>query len=327
IEMISELIKKGFAYEINNHVYFEVKKFKDYGQLSNKKLEDLIAGSRIEVSDNKKNSEDFVLWKPSASDEPSWYSPWGKGRPGWHLECSAMSKKFLGDEFDVHGGGIDLIFPHHENEIAQSRCANGTKVFANFWLHNAFITMSNEKMAKSQGNILKIKDFRNKISGQVLRLALISAHYKQPLDWNDKLLEDCQNTINKWYNVYTDSKKNTDISDEILKPLYDDLNTPGYIANLHHLYEKAQQGDDNDKALFISACQFVGLLNQNKDEWLRFKISRASISEEEVLQKIDERNKARENKNYEEADKIRNELLDKGVLIEDKDGKTTWKFK
>ncbi|WP_440676992.1 cysteine--tRNA ligase [Candidatus Pelagibacter sp. HIMB1587] len=327
IEMVSELIKKGFAYENNSHVYFEVQKFNDYGQLSNKKLEDLIAGSRIEISENKKNSEDFVLWKPSASDEPSWDSPWGKGRPGWHLECSAMSKKFLGDEFDVHGGGIDLIFPHHENEIAQSRCANDTKVFANFWLHNAFITMSNEKMAKSQGNILKIKDFRNKISGQVLRLALMSAHYKQPLDWNDKLLEDCQNTINKWYNVYVDSKNNADISDEILKPLYDDLNTPGYIANLHKLYEKALKGNDNDKAVFVSACQFVGLLNRNKDEWLSFKMSKASISEKEILQKIDERNKARENKNYEEADKIRNELLDKGVLIEDKDGKTTWKFK
>ena len=327
IEMVSELIKKGFAYENNNHVYFEVKKFKDYGQLSNKKLEDLIAGSRIEVSDNKKNSEDFVLWKPSESDEPSWESPWGKGRPGWHLECSAMSKKFLGDEFDVHGGGIDLIFPHHENEIAQSRCANDTKVFANFWLHNAFITMSNEKMAKSQGNILKIKDFRNKISGQVLRLALMSAHYKQPLDWNDKLLEDCQNTINKWYNVYVDNNDIKNISHEVLKPLYDDLNTPGYIANLHHLYEKAQKGNDNDKAVFVSACQFVGLLNQSKDEWLSFKMSKASISEKEILQKIEERNKARENKNYEEADKIRNELLDKGVLIEDKNGKTTWKFK
>ncbi|WP_440678160.1 cysteine--tRNA ligase [Candidatus Pelagibacter sp. HIMB1611] len=327
IEMVSELIKKGFAYENNNHVYFDVKKFNDYGQLSNKKLEELIAGSRIEISENKKNSEDFVLWKPSASDEPSWDSPWGKGRPGWHLECSAMSKKFLGDEFDVHGGGIDLIFPHHENEIAQSRCANGTKTFANYWLHNAFITMSNEKMAKSQGNILKIKDFRNKISGQILRLALMSAHYKQPLDWNDKLLENCYNTINKWYNVYVDSRNNTDISDEILEPLYDDLNTPGYIANLHKLYEKAQKGDDNDKAIFVSACQFVGLLNQNKEEWLSFKMSKASISEEEILKKIEERNKARENKNYEEADKIRNELFDKGVLIEDKDGKTTWKFK
>jgi len=223
IEMISKLIKKGYAYENKKHVYFEVKKFDDYGQLSNKKLDELIAGSRIEVSDNKKNSEDFVLWKPSLDNEPSWDSPWGMGRPGWHLECSAMSKKFLGNEFDIHGGGIDLIFPHHENEIAQSRCANDTKVFANYWLHNAFITMSNEKMAKSQGNILKIKDFRGKVSGQVLRLALISAHYKQPLDWNDKLLEDCQNTIDKWYNVYLPSNKNLD--DEIIQPLYDDINT------------------------------------------------------------------------------------------------------
>ena len=327
IEMISELIKKGFAYENNKHVYFEVKKFKDYGQLSNKKLEELIAGSRVEVSENKKNSEDFVLWKPSEDDEPSWESPWGKGRPGWHLECSAMSKKFLGDEFDVHGGGIDLLFPHHENEIAQSRCANDTKIFAKFWMHNAFITMSNEKMAKSQGNILKIKDFRNKISGQVLRLALLSAHYKQPLDWNDKLLDDCQNTINKWYNSYLDIENNSKVSDEILQPLYDDLNTPGYIANLHQLYDKAQKGNDEDKSLFVSACQFVGLLNESKENWLKFKISKALISEKEILQKIQERNKARENKNYEEADKIRNELLDKGVLIEDKDGKTTWKFK
>jgi len=148
IEMINQLIKKGFAYENNNHVYFEVKKFPDYGKLSNKKLEDLIAGARVEVSENKKNSEDFVLWKPSIKDEPSWDSPWGKGRPGWHLECSAMSKKFLGNEFDIHGGGIDLIFPHHENEIAQSRCANDSKIFAKYWVHNAFITMSNEKMAK-----------------------------------------------------------------------------------------------------------------------------------------------------------------------------------
>ncbi len=327
IEMISELIKKGFAYENNKHVYFEVVKFKDYGQLSNKKLDELIAGSRVEVSENKKNSEDFVLWKPSESEEPSWESPWGKGRPGWHLECSAMSKKFLGKEFDVHGGGIDLLFPHHENEIAQSRCANDTKLFAKFWMHNAFITMSNEKMAKSQGNILKIKDFRNKIRGQVLRLALLSAHYKQPLDWNDKLLEDCENTINKWYNSYLDIENNSEVSDQILQPLYDDLNTPGYIANLHKLYDKSQKGNDQDKSVFVAACQFVGLLNENKENWQNFKISKALISEKEIWQKIQDRKKARENKNYEEADKIRDELLDKGVLIEDKDDKTTWKFK
>ena len=327
IEMISELIKKGFAYENNKHVYFEVKKFKDYGQLSNKKLDELVAGSRIEVSDNKKNPEDFVLWKPSETDEPSWDSPWGKGRPGWHLECSAMSKKYLGNEFDVHGGGVDLLFPHHENEIAQSRCANDSKAFANYWLHNAFITMSNEKMAKSQGNILKIKDFRNNKSGQVLRMALMSAHYRQPLDWNDKLLEECENTISKWYNVYLNIKTKLKISDEILKPLLDDLNTPGYIANLHKLYEKAAKGSDEDKILFISACNFIGLLNETKEDWLKFKKNKVSISENEILIKINQRNEARVNKNYKEADKIRDELLDKGVLIEDKDGKTTWKFK
>jgi len=325
IEMISELIKKGFAYENNQHVYFEVKKFDDYGKLSNKKLEDLIAGSRIEVSDNKKNSEDFVLWKPSIDDEPAWDSPWGKGRPGWHLECSAMSKKFLGNEFDIHGGGIDLIFPHHENEIAQSRCANDTDVFANYWLHNAFITMSNEKMAKSQGNILKIKDFRNKVSGQVLRLALISAHYKQPLDWNDKLLEDCQNTIDKWYNVYLPS--DNDLDDEIIQPLYDDINTPGYIANLHKLYDKANKGDQKDKQIFNSACNFIGLLQETKEEWLNHKKGKVDISEEEIENKIELRNNARANKDYKEADNIRDYLLDKGVLIEDKDGKTIWKFK
>ena len=325
IEMISDLIKKGFAYENNKHVYFEVKKFDDYGQLSNKKLDELIAGSRIEVSDNKKNSEDFVLWKPSLENEPFWDSPWGKGRPGWHLECSAMSKKFLGNEFDIHGGGIDLIFPHHENEIAQSRCANDTKVFANYWLHNAFITMSNEKMAKSQGNILKIKDFRGKVSGQVLRLALISAHYKQPLDWNDKLLDDCQNTIDKWYNVYLPSKE--DLEDEIIQPLYDDINTPGYIANLHKLYDKANKGNDVDKQIFNSACNFIGLLQETKEEWLDYKKGKIDISETEIENKIELRNKARADKNYAEADNIRDYLLDKGVLIEDKDGKTIWKFK
>jgi len=325
IEMISQLIKKGFAYENHKHVYFEVKKFSEYGKLSNKKLEDLIAGSRVEVSENKKNSEDFVLWKPSNKNEPSWDSPWGKGRPGWHLECSAMSKKFLGNEFDIHGGGIDLIFPHHENEIAQSRCANDTKVFAKYWVHNAFITMSNEKMAKSQGNILKIKDFRNKLSGQVIRLALMSAHYRQPLDWNDKLLNDCQSTLDKWYRIDSTNIKSVQVPEEVLKPLYEDLNTPGYIANLHKLYEKASKGEN--KELFISACKFIGLFNEDKRQWEKYKKENASISETEIKNKIDLRNKARANKNYKEADKIRDELLDKGVLIEDKDGKTLWKFK
>ena len=327
IDMISQLLDKNFAYEKTGHVYFEVNKFKDYGNLSNKKLEDLIAGSRVEISENKKNPEDFVLWKPSNENEPSWKSPWGQGRPGWHLECSAMSKKFLGNEFDIHGGGIDLLFPHHENEIAQSRCANDTKVFANYWVHNAFITISNEKMAKSQGNILKINDFKEKVSGQILRFALMSAHYKQPLDWNDKLLNECKNTIDKWYQIYLSLKTPLKIPNEMLLPLYDDLNTPGYISNLHNLFDKAKNGNENDKKIFISACNFVGLLNETKDQWLEFKKKKSLISEQDIIKKIDLRNKARENKDYKEADRIRNELLDKGVLIEDKDGKTVWKFR
>jgi len=327
LEMISSLIAKGFAYEKNNHVYFEVSKFPDYGQLSNKKLEDLIAGSRVEISENKKKSEDFVLWKPSKDDEPFWNSPWGKGRPGWHLECSAMSKKYLGETFDIHGGGIDLLFPHHENEIAQSRCANDTKVFAHYWIHNAFITMSNEKMAKSTGNILKIKDFKKNIDGQVLKLALISTHYKQPLDWNEKLLNDCQNTIDKWYEVYLETNDKMVLTEDILSPLYDDLNTPGYIANLHILYDKALKGNNEDKSLFVSACNFIGILNKTKEEWVEFKKKKLSINEADILKLIEIRNKARKDKDYKKADLIRNELLDKGVLIEDKDGKTIWKLK
>ncbi len=327
IEMINKLIDKGYAYTESNHVYFEVKKFNDYGKLSNKKLDELIAGSRVEVSDLKKNTQDFVLWKPSKENEPSWNSPWGKGRPGWHLECSVMSKKYLGNEFDIHGGGRDLIFPHHENEIAQSRCANESKSFAKYWLHNGFITMSNEKMAKSQGNILKIKDFKNKYNGQILRLALMSAHYKQGLDWNDKLIEDCKKTLDKWYSIYLDTNEYISISNEILNPLYDDLNTPGYIANLHNLFNKALKGNIDDKKIFIKACQFIGLLTESKEEWAKFKKIKLNISEEEIISKINERNNARDNKDYKLADKIRDELHDNGVLIEDKGGKTSWKLK
>ena len=327
IEMIKELLKNGFAYENEKNVYFKVREYKEYGKLSNKNLEDLIAGSRVEISENKTNPEDFVLWKPSHNDEPSWDSPWGKGRPGWHLECSVMAKKYLGNTFDIHGGGRDLMFPHHENEIAQSVCANKTKNFANYWIHNGFITISKEKMAKSQGNILKISDFKNKFNGQVLRLALISAHYTQPLDWNNKLMQECQKTIDKWYDCYVPVSKKILIHDDDLKPLYDDLNTPGYLANLHKLYDKAKDGNVSDKEIFTTACNFIGILKDPKDKWVDFKKGMLSLSDKEILIKINERNRAREDKNYILADKIRNELLDKGILIEDKDGKTTWKIK
>ncbi len=327
VNMIQELLKNKFAYENKKHVYFKVKNFRDYGKLSNKNLDDLIAGSRVELSDKKENPEDFVLWKPSNDDEPSWDSPWGKGRPGWHLECSVMSKKYLGDTFDIHGGGRDLIFPHHENEIAQSVCANKTEKFANYWVHNNFITMSKEKMAKSQGNILKISDFKKKYNGQVLRLALMSAHYSQPLDWNEKLMDECQRTLDKWYNCYVPVNKKILIQDDDLNPLYDDLNTPGFIAVLHKLYDKAKEGKQEEKEIFTTACKFIGLLDQSKEEWDNFKKQNLKLSEKDILKKIDDRNKARDKKDYELADKIRNELLDKGILIEDKDGKTTWKIK
>ena len=326
IKMIEDLINKKFAYESEKHVYFKVKNFKDYGKLSNKKLDDLIAGSRVDISENKNNPEDFVLWKPSKDNEPSWPSPWGKGRPGWHLECSAMSKKYLGETFDIHGGGRDLIFPHHENEIAQSVCSNNKK-FANYWVHNGFITISKEKMAKSQGNILKINSFKNKFNGQVLRLALMSSHYRQPLDWNDQLMEECYKTLDKWYSCYFKLDKKILINEEDLLPLYDDLNTPGYISVLHKLFDKAKSGSQKDKENFIAGCNFVGLLQDSKEDWLSFKKRKIEITEKEIVSMIDQRNDARNSKNYALADKIRSELLDKGVLIEDKDGKTTWKIK
>ena len=327
IEMINDLINKKYAYLNNKHVYFEIKKFKDYGKLSNRNIDELIAGSRVAVSDNKINNEDFVLWKPSNNNEPSWDSPWGPGRPGWHLECSVMSKKYLGEKFDIHGGGRDLIFPHHENEIAQSVCANDTDGFANYWVHNGFITISKEKMSKSQGNILKIKDFKKKISGQVLRLALLSTHYKQPLDWSNKLLDESEKTLNKWYQCYVETNSKTLISANDLLPLYDDLNTPAYITNLHKLFDKAVNGKHSDKEIFTTACQFIGLLNTNAKEWRNFKKSLSGISEKDILSMIEAREIARTNKDFGKADKIRDELSDKGILIEDKDGKTSWKFK
>ena len=195
ISMVTNLLKKKHAYENEKHVYFSVSSFKKYGRLSNKNSDQLVAGSRVEVSKYKKDPLDFVLWKPSDENDPGWDSPWGRGRPGWHLECSVMSEKFLGKNFDIHGGGLDLVFPHHENEIAQSCCANKTNNFANYWLHNGFVTFDKEKMSKSIGNIVMISKLRENINGQVVRLALLSSHYKQPLDWNEKLIKESQNTL------------------------------------------------------------------------------------------------------------------------------------
>jgi len=324
IEMTSSLISKGYAYENQGHVYFAVNSYKDYGKLSNKNLYELKSGNRIEISNLKKNPMDFVLWKPSKNEDPGWESPWGRGRPGWHLECSVMSEKYLGKNFDIHGGGLDLIFPHHENEIAQSCCNNNTKNFANYWVHNGFVTINKEKMSKSLGNIITISEAVNKYSGQVVRLALLSAHYSQPLDWNDELLNNQQSTLNKWYNLYSEKKENTFNVDEIL---LDDLNTPGYIATIHQLYSDAIKGDEEKKTKFNQACKLIGLFNVSKEEWESSKKSKISVSESYISKKIEERAKAKKSGNFDLADKIRKELLSKGIMIEDQKGKTIWKIK
>ena len=325
IEMTTSLIKKKFAYENKGHVYFSVSSFKNYGKLSNKNLDELKSGVRFEVSNLKKNPLDFVLWKPSNDKDPSWDSPWGKGRPGWHLECSVMSEKYLGKNFDIHAGGLDLIFPHHENEIAQSCCNNSTKNFANYWLHNGFVTLNKEKMSKSLGNIVTITEAVNKYSGQAVRLALLSAHYSQPLDWNDKLLNNQKSIIDKWYNLYEkpSDKNNLDITESLL----DDLNTPGFIAKIHELYNSAYKGNKECKILFNCACRLLGLFNIDKTEWNNLKKSNVEISEEFILKKIEERTEAKKKGNFSLADKIRNELFVKGILIEDQKDKTHWKYK
>ena len=326
ISMVDNLIKNKNAYENSKHVYFSVSSFKDYGKLSNKNSEELVAGSRVEVSKFKKDPLDFVLWKPSESNDPGWDSPWGRGRPGWHLECSVMSEKFLGKKFDIHGGGLDLVFPHHENEIAQSRCVNNTNNFANYWIHNGYVTFDKEKMSKSIGNIITVKKLRETINGQVVRLALLSSHYRQPLDWSEKLINESKNTLDKWYSQF-EEMESEELPDDVLSPLLEDLNTPEYISKLHSLYDKASKGNKSSKVRFLSACKFIGLFGENVKSWKNFKKQRAKIDERFINQKILDRNNARKKKNYKLADSIRIELEKNGIIIEDKQDKTTWKYK
>ena len=326
ISMVKNLIKNKHAYENEKHVYFSVSSFKEYGKLSNKNSEQLVAGSRVEVSKYKKDPLDFVLWKPSDIDDPGWDSPWGRGRPGWHLECSVMSEKFLGKKFDIHGGGLDLVFPHHENEIAQSRCANNTNSFANYWLHNGFVTFGKEKMSKSIGNIVSVNMLRENINGQVVRLALLSSHYKQPLDWNEKLINESQNTLDKWYTQF-DKTEAEELHEDLFHPLLEDLNTPEYISKLHLLYDETSKGNKSSKVKFLSACKFIGLLEEDKQSWENFKKSKAKVDENFINQKIKDRNNARKVGNYKLADIIRTELENNGVIIEDKTDQTTWKYK
>ena len=326
ISMTENLLKNKHAYAKDKHVYFSVNSFKNYGKLSNKKPDELESGSRVEVSKLKNNPLDFVLWKPSSTDDPGWDSPWGRGRPGWHLECSVMSEKFLGKNFDIHGGGLDLVFPHHENEIAQSCCANKTDKFANYWLHNGYVTFNKEKMSKSLGNIVTIKKMRVKINGQVIRLALLSTHYKQPLDWNEKLVKESQNTLDKWYSLYG-AETETNLDDDLVNPLLEDLNTPNYISKLHLLFDKASKGDRSSKKQFLAGCQLIGLLEESLESWENFKKKKSKIDEKTIVNKIKDRENARKKGDYKLADNIRKELEENGISIEDKDNKTLWKYK
>ena len=324
INLVTKLIELGFAYESNKHVYFEVSKFKDYGKLSNKKVEDLISGSRVEISENKKNAGDFVLWKPSNEAEPSWDSPFGTGRPGWHLECSAMSEKYLGSHFDIHGGGLDLIFPHHENEIAQSVCCNQNDKFANYWIHNGYVTVDKQKMSKSLGNFITINELKSEYNGQVIRLAILSTHYTQPFDWNSEILNISKKTLEKWYEFYSDN--NFKILNENLKFLLDDLNTPLMISNMHELYKKAKSGDKNSAEQLSASCKILGLFNDSKEIWDEHKKT-GKMSEDEIENLISKRNEARSKKDFKTSDEIRNLLNDHGIEINDKDGQTEWKYK
>ena len=324
IELTKKLLELNFAYIVQGHVYFEVSKFDSYGKLSNKKIIDLVAGARVEISDLKKNPADFVLWKPSSVDEPGWDSPWGRGRPGWHLECSAMAKKYLGNEFDIHAGGLDLIFPHHENEIAQSVCAHKTKVLANFWMHNGYVTVNKEKMSKSLGNFITINELKNKYDGQVVRLAMLSTHYRQPFDWNEKNLETSYMTLNKWYEFYSDQNNKLDLI--TLEVLADDLNTPMFISKMHSLYKDAVHGNKNAGQHLSDACKLLGLFDKNLASWNNIKTSK-SITAEEIENLIQERKVARDNKNFSRSDEIRDLLIAKGIVIEDNQGKTSWKYK
>ena len=325
IQMIENLIVKKFAYIKDGNVYFNVNKFKDYGKLSNKNPKELISGSRVEISELKNNPLDFVLWKPSKDKEPFWESPWGKGRPGWHIECSAMSEKYLGKEFDLHCGGLDLIFPHHENEIAQSICANDSSIFAKYWMHNGYVTVDGKKMSKSDGNFITINNLKNNnINGQVIRLSILGTHYRQPLDWNLKILEINKKILENWYSLY--SPNDDEISNELLNILLDDLNTPKFITSIHSLYNKAKAGDSTAKKDLNSALKFLGLFNENQEQFnILRKKSKLDVREIEKL--IEQRNLARKDKDFKKADIIRLDLEKNGILIEDLNDKTHWKHK
>lgn len=325
VTLIKELIARGHAYEAAGEVLFDTQSMADYGALSGRKLEDQQAGARVAVDAHKKHPTDFVLWKQSSAEEPGWESPWGRGRPGWHIECSAMAEAYLGTIFDIHGGGLDLIFPHHENEIAQSRCAHGTRAMANYWMHNGFLQVEGEKMSKSLGNFLTIRELLNDWPGEVLRLNMLKTHYRSPIDWTVKGLEESAKTLDDWYWVAADATGG-DVSDKVMEPLFDDLNTSLAVAALHGLRNSAAAGNDGDRSQFAASLRALGFLSETAAAWNGRKQQASGIDAAKVDGLIADRTAARARKDFKESDRIRDELAAMGVVIKDSKEGTTWEI-
>ena len=338
IDLIEDLISKDHAYEKDGHVLFHVPSYENYGKLSKRNRDEQIAGSRVEVAPFKRDPADFVLWKPSNEMQPGWNSPWGFGRPGWHTECSAMSEKTLGLPFDIHGGGRDLTFPHHENEIAQSCCSsaniNDPKSYVNYWMHNGFVTVHGEKMSKSLGNISLVKDLMKDNHGEVIRLSLLSSHYRQALDWNDNVIHQAKKLLDKLYKILADiedveASKINDSSLEFISPLLDDLNTPGLLANLNKMIKDFRSISNEDlpkfKSKMLLATNLMGICQENYLDW--FSHNDKNLDTNKVTSLISERLNAKKDKDFEKADKIRQKLLDMGVEIKDTESGTEWNLK
>jgi cysteinyl-tRNA synthetase len=289
----------------------------------------MIAGARVEVAPYKRNPEDFILWKPSETGIPGWESPWGWGRPGWHIECSAMSLKYLGETFDIHGGGQDLIFPHHENELAQSQACFGPQTFARLWLHNGMLTVNGEKMSKSLGNFITMRQLLDKMPGELVRFVLLSSHYRQPLDWNDQIVLQSRQSLDRLYNALRGRTLSEDVhaTDSIKSALEDDLNTPLAISALHEIATQLNKTIDEDEknklaSVLKASAGWLGLLQQDPETWFK---GEKGIDENEILSLIKQRNEARATKNFSEADQIRDKLLEIGILLEDNSKETMWK--
>jgi cysteinyl-tRNA synthetase len=335
VSMIETLVSNGHAYEAEGHVLFDVGSHADYGALSKRDLREMIAGARVEVAPYKRAAHDFVLWKPSTPELPGWDSPWGRGRPGWHIECSAMARKHLGETIDIHAGGRDLIFPHHENELAQSRCAHKGAEFARYWLHNGFLSMDSEKMSKSLGNVLLVHDMIKSIPGEVIRLALLGAHYHQPLDWSDETLGSAKRMLDRLYGAV----RGIDVSDEaraaaepsaaLIEALEDDLNTPKAMAEFFALAKTLNKTSDDAEKRRLAAAMYasgdlMGVLQSDPESWFAGD-AEGQLSADEIEALIDKRNEARAAKDFAAADAFRDQLTNAGIKIEDGSDGTSWR--